>query len=224
LRQGGPKASVEDVYRIAGNFLFYGDDIKKPVGILSGGEKARLCLAGMLLRECNVLLLDEPTNHLDFETVETLAQALSQSKASIFFISHNREFIQGVAGRIIEVGGGQVRPSSLSYEDYLRRLRADAGLLEAEASGEQADKEAEKERRLAAQERRKEIQKECRRLQRSIDYSRAAEQKLLAEYEADGYRFDRERNSKLKDLKESIADDEEKLLELEIESEGLAAS
>jgi ATP-binding cassette, subfamily F, member 3 len=222
LHQAGATSSVEDVYRIAGNFLFYGDDIKKSIAVLSGGEKARLCIAGMLLRECNVLLLDEPTNHLDFETVETLSQALRKSAATIMFISHNREFIRGVADRIIEVGDGRVRLGSLSYEDYLASLYERAGLSNAKQGNDSVTaKEEEKEARKARQEKKKEIQKECGRLQKSIDYKRAMEQKLLAEYEADGYRFDRERNVRLKDLKEEISEDEDRLIELEIELEVL---
>lgn len=222
-RQAGHNSSIEDVYRVAGNFLFYGDDIKKSIAVLSGGEKARLCIAGMLLRECNFLLLDEPTNHLDFETVLTLSQALSTSKATIMFISHNREFIRTVAGKIIEVGDGRVRLSSLDYEDYLQQLYIKAGLQGAAKDIErQMTKDEEKEIRRIQQEKRKELKKEQGRIQKNIDYNKAIEQKMLAAYEADNFKFNRERNTKMKELKEMIDDDEEKLFELEIELDGLA--
>ena len=220
-RQAGLNTSIEDVYRIAGNFLFYGDDIKKNIAVLSGGEKARLCLAGMLLRECNVLLLDEPTNHLDFETVETLSQALAKSKATILFISHNREFIQSVAEKIVEVGEGRVKLSGLNYEEYLQELYAKAGLGAAQESAPKVSKEEEKEARRLKQEKRKEIKKEQDKIQKNLEFNKATEQKLLKEYEADNYRFDRERNIKMKELKEAIDDDEIKLIELEIDLEGL---
>lgn len=221
-RQAGLNSGVEDVYRVAGNFLFYGDDIKKSIAVLSGGEKARLCIAGMLLRECNVLLLDEPTNHLDFETVETLSQALAKSKATIFFISHNREFIKAVAETIIEVGDGRVKLSGLNYENYLYNLFERAGLgVVREASGQKISKEDEKESRRIKLEKRKELKKEQDRTQKNLEFNKASEQKLLQAYEADNFRFDRERNMKLKELKESIDEDENRLIELEIELEDL---
>lgn len=222
-RQAGLHANIEDVYRIAGNFLFYGDDIKKSIAMLSGGEKARLCLAGMLLRECNVLLLDEPTNHLDFETVEVLSQALGKSKATIMFISHNREFIRGVGEKIIEVGDGLVKLSNLDYEDYMDKLRARAGIDDpAQDKDRQAIKEDEKEARRIKQERRKELKKEYDKIRKSCEYNKAIEQKLLRDYEAVNFRFDRERNIKLKDLKEAIYGEEVKLIELEIELDSLS--
>jgi len=222
-RQAGVSSNIEDVYRIAGNFLFYGDDIKKTIAMLSGGEKARLCIAGILLRECNVLLLDEPTNHLDFETVTTLAEALSKSKATILFISHNREFIHAVADKIIEVGDGAVKFCKLSYDDYLHELYKRAGLGDPHQSAEQqAVKEDDKDARRAKQEKRKELKKEYSKIEKSIEYDKAIQQRLLAEYEADGYKFDRERDVKMKQLKDVIYYQEDKLIELEIEMEGLS--
>lgn len=222
MRQAGKQSSIEDVYRISGNFLFYGDDIKKSIAMLSGGEKARLCIAGILLRESNVLLLDEPTNHLDFETVTTLSQALSKSKATILFISHNREFIQAVGDKIIEVSDGAVRYCKLNYEDYLHELYIKAGLKEIIQSPEQQEmKENDKEARKQKQEKRKELKGEWSKLSKSIEYNKAVEQRLLREYEADNFRFDRERQEKMKEIREAINFEEDKLIEVEIEMEGL---
>jgi len=221
-RQAGVSSNIEDVYRIAGNFLFYGDDIKKNIGMLSGGEKARLCIAGILLRECNVLLLDEPTNHLDFETVTTLAEALSKSKATILFISHNREFIHAVADKIIEVGDGAVNFCKLNYDDYLHELYKKAGLNEPNQSAEaKASAEDDKEARRIKQEKRKELKKEYTKIEKNIEYDRATQQRLLKEYEEDNYKFDRERDVKMKQLKDAIYYQEDKLLELEIAMEEL---
>lgn len=221
LRQGGTQASVEDVYRIAGNFLFYGDDIKKSIAVLSGGEKARLCIAGMLLRECNVLLLDEPTNHLDFETVETLSQALSKSKATILFISHNREFISAVADKIIEVSAGRVKISGRNYAEYLHQLYIDAGLKDEQKKADALSKEDEKEARKIRMDRRKELKREQDKIRKNLDYNKALEQKLFKAYEADNFQFNRERNARLKELKEIIDEEEEKLIMLEIESDSI---
>lgn len=114
--------STQEVLEIAGNFLFRAGDIEKPLSVLSGGERARLCLAGLLLGTDQVLLLDEPTNHLDFETVESLAQALHNTNRTIFVISHNRTFVETIATGIIEVSDGMVKRYHHSYEDYVYHL------------------------------------------------------------------------------------------------------
>ncbi len=121
-RVADPHLKSDAIMAMAGNFLFRGDDLKKPISILSGGEKARLVLAGLLLEQHSVLLLDEPTNHLDFETVEALAAALAESNRTIIFVSHNRTFVNVVASSIIEVGGGHVRRYHHNYEEYVYHL------------------------------------------------------------------------------------------------------
>ena len=217
-RQAGANVSIEDVLRIAGNFLFYGDDIKKPISILSGGEKARLCIAGMLLQKCNVLLLDEPTNHLDFETVEMLSKALAESNATILFISHNREFIHSLATNIIEVADGEIKMSGYNYEDYLHHLYLKSGLKETKSKiqVEKTDfeKQLEKENRIQKLEKRKTLNKELQKLENEIQYNKAIEQKILKEYEKDNYKFSSERDKKIKETKELIFDQEARQLEI----------
>ncbi len=225
-RQAGENVTTEDVLRIAGNFLFYGDDIKKNVFMLSGGEKARLCIAGMLLQECNVLLLDEPTNHLDFETVETLSQALSKSNATILFISHNRDFSRNLATKIIEVADGEVKMSNYNYEEYLHHLYSKSGLdntrafLDKSASSK-TNKEREKEEKKIKFEKNKELKKELTKLKNSIQYNKAIEQKILKEYEKNNYKYSRERNEKMNEIKNIIYDEELKLMETEDKIEKL---
>ncbi len=114
-----PRQAILDM---AGSFLFGGDEVKKKVSVLSGGERARLCLAGMLLSKYDVLLLDEPTNHLDFETVEALAQALKKYHGTLFLISHDRTFVSVVATAIIEVKNGCVQLYPGTYEEYVYSL------------------------------------------------------------------------------------------------------
>jgi len=222
-RQAGANVSVEDVLRIAGNFLFYGDDIKKPISILSGGEKARLCIAGMLLQKCNVLLLDEPTNHLDFETVEMLGQALAKSNATILFISHNREFIHSLATNIIEVADRNIKMSGYNYEEYLHHLYLKSGLKDIRPNRENKktdfEKELEKEKRIAKLEKRKSLNKELQKLENQIQYNKAIEQKLLKEYEKDNYKFSPERDIKIKEIRNLIFEQEARQLEIIEESE-----
>ncbi|MCD4704603.1 ATP-binding cassette domain-containing protein [bacterium] len=124
----GNNQSNEDIMRMASNFLFRNDDLKKVISMLSGGEKARLCLAGILLNENNVLLLDEPNNHLDFKTVEALGRALQETYATILFISHDRTFVNMLADSIIEVKQGKVKRFMGDYDEYIISLRARASL------------------------------------------------------------------------------------------------
>ncbi len=124
------RAAAHDVTRqeildLAGSFLFQGDDVHKPISVLSGGERARVSLAGILLSKRAVLLLDEPTNHLDFETVEALAQALERYAGTVFFVSHDRTFTERVATNVVEVKGGGVRLYPGAYDLYVRRTEQD---------------------------------------------------------------------------------------------------
>ncbi len=222
-RQAGANVTTEDVLRIAGNFLFYGDDIKKPISILSGGEKARLCIAGMLLKECNVLLLDEPTNHLDFETVEMLGQALAKSNATILFISHNRDFIHALATNIIEVADGEIKMSGYNYNEYLHHLYLKSGLKDTREklniNNTEPNKQLEKEERKAKLEKRKELNRELKKLENEIQYNKAVEQKLLKEYEKDSYKYNRERDEKMKETKDTLFQQEIRQMEIEEEVE-----
>ncbi len=109
----------DQVLRVMSNFLFKKNDALKPIGVLSGGEKARLCLAGMFLSNVDVLLLDEPTNHLDFETVEAMGQALGEFNGTVMVVSHDRTFVNLIANEIWEVKEGTVKIILGSYEDYV---------------------------------------------------------------------------------------------------------
>ncbi len=114
--------SRQEILNMAGSFLFKGDDVKKKFSVLSGGEWARACLAGLLLGKNHALLLDEPTNHLDFETVEVLGRALKSFAGTLFFISHDRTFVNLVATKIVEVKDGSVRLYPGKYEEYVYYL------------------------------------------------------------------------------------------------------
>jgi ATPase subunit of ABC transporter with duplicated ATPase domains len=101
--------------------LFSGDETKKSVKVLSGGEKGRMIYGKLMLTRPNVLLMDEPTNHMDMETIESLQIALEKFQGTLLFVSHDREFVQGLANRILELKpGGQLSDFRGNYDEYLR--------------------------------------------------------------------------------------------------------
>jgi len=159
VHMAGPDVSEQDVFQMAGNFLFHDEDLKKPISVLSGGEKARLCLAGLLLQKNDVLLLDEPTNHLDFETVEALGAALAETNTTILFVSHNRTFVNNIATSIIEVGGGKVRRSMHDYENYIYHLKERLHIAMPELAEEEVAPNEKKERRIEIREALKQEKK-----------------------------------------------------------------
>ena len=110
--------SESEIRTYLGSFLFSGDEIEKIVKVLSGGEKARLALARMLVKPSHLLLLDEPTNHLDMVTRNVVEKALSQFTGSIVCISHDRHFLNKVTNQTCEVGGGDIRIFEGNYEYY----------------------------------------------------------------------------------------------------------
>jgi len=107
------------VRSILGRLLFGGDEVKKSVKVLSGGEKGRMMYGKLMLGRHNVLLLDEPTNHMDMESIESLNIALEKYAGTLIFVSHDREFVSSLANRIIEVKDNEVIDFRGNYEEYL---------------------------------------------------------------------------------------------------------
>ncbi|NYT77361.1 ABC-F family ATPase [Alcaligenaceae bacterium] len=115
-----PGDDDQSLRSVMGRLLFSGDDISKEVNVLSGGEKNRMSFGRLMLGRHNVMLLDEPTNHLDMESIESLQFALELFEGTLFFVSHDREFVSGLATRIIEImPDGQIIDYTGSYDDYL---------------------------------------------------------------------------------------------------------
>jgi len=110
---------VPMIRNILGGFLFSGDDVYKPVRVLSGGERTRLAVARMLLRPSNTLLLDEPTNHLDLDSKEVLLDALVDYGGTLVFVSHDRYFVERLATKIVEVGNGAATVYPGTYKEFL---------------------------------------------------------------------------------------------------------
>jgi len=138
LAAGSPIHMVPAIRDILGGFLFSGDDVYKPVRVLSGGERTRLAVARMLLRPSNTLLLDEPTNHLDLESKDVLLDALVDYGGTLIFVSHDRYFVDRLATRVIEIGGGEAHVYPGNYEEFLWHKQHAEAARAARDAGEHA--------------------------------------------------------------------------------------
>ena len=169
----------QQILALAGALLFRDSHVKKRISVLSGGERARLCLGGLLLGTHNILVLDEPGNHLDVETTEALADALLDYQGTVIFTAHDRYFMQRVATSVIEVRDGKARNYLGNYDAYLYSINKEI------LAGERAHKStptntqhvknsSRDERRSAVRDHRK-MRKELSNLERKI--ARLDEQK-----------------------------------------------
>lgn len=188
--RAAPELSQTAVRNLCGAFLFSGDDVDKPVGVLSGGEKARVALSQLLAAPGNLLLLDEPTNHLDTEAADKLTASLESYDGALLFVSHNQDFAERLANVVWDVRDGRVRVEEGSVREYLDRLereQAERGLSEA-PSPDRSAPPSDKAARMAARQADKQAKTEARRARRrweaEIEAAEAAVAKLEAEIEA----------------------------------------
>ena len=135
----GPYDDDQTVRSVLGRLLFSGDEVKKSVKVISGGEEGRMLFGKLMLTRNNVLLMDEPTNHLDMESIESLNAALEKYAGTLIFVSHDREFVSSLASRIVEMTPDGITDFKGSYEDYLlgQGVVSGSGII----SGNQAPKE-----------------------------------------------------------------------------------
>lgn len=189
-----PHMEEARIRTVLGNFLFSGDDVKKQIGSLSGGEKARVSLAKLMLQESNVLILDEPTNHLDLFSKEVLESALINYEGTLLFISHDRYFLNKMAESIVELQPEGTKHFLGNYDDYIAKKEE---LEEIEQERKEATKSTAKQSGTAP----------------SVEKSGAD----LFQAEKQAKREERNRQRRLESLEEQIADLETKIEEQQAE-------
>jgi len=211
-----PHMLERDVRTLLGNFLFSGDDVQKRIADLSGGERARVSLAKLMLKQANFLILDEPTNHLDIYSKEVLENALADYPGTILFVSHDRYFLNKIASRVLELSPDGVTNYLGNYDYYVEKKQELAELAAEQAaqpakkrasapaqpdkSAYELDKEA-KRRERQRQRRMEEI--EAKIQQREADIARWEEELCQPEVYSDHVQA-KERNDKIQAAREEL--------------------
>ncbi|HUU52520.1 MAG TPA: ABC-F family ATP-binding cassette domain-containing protein [Candidatus Heimdallarchaeota archaeon] len=226
------ESHIPRIRDVLGAFQFSGDDVFKKIKVLSGGEKARVSLAKILLSPVNFLIMDEPTNHLDLASVEALELALTYYEGTLLLISHDRYFLDKIVGRIIELKEGELTEYLGNYSDYLAKRMSDPAEGARTGTKERShpigrktkdQKRLEAEARQAISRERNRLEKEIARIEEKIDgmetRMREIEEKLAhPETYQNGKQvaqFRKEYTRLKKDLEESIDSWEKDKLELE---------
>jgi ATP-binding cassette, subfamily F, member 3 len=199
------RVTEQAVRNVLGSFLFRGDDVFKPVSVLSGGEKSRLALVKLLLNPPNLLLMDEPTTHLDLASVDALIEALQPYEGTLIFISHDVHFIRALANHVVRVENGRLRHFTGGYQYYLDKTAQSARAALTSSSGgtsytsprsypgtrgtrpseidRKAQRRMEAERRQARSRKMQEIQKRIAALEKEIAELETKEKEMVAELE-----------------------------------------
>ncbi len=177
-----PRLEMDRVRGVLALFLLTGDDVFQPVGTLSGGERGRVALAKLMLKQDNLLLLDEPTNHLDMDSREVLEGALEDFEGTLLTVSHDRYFINKVATKVIEMSPEGAVEYLGNYDDYLEKKRIlEAGEEEAALSGmTKTQQDKEKRRARLAKESAKALQQRLKQTEADI----AATEQAISDLEA----------------------------------------
>lgn len=208
----------QDLLQLASDFLFREDDLDKSISVLSGGERSRLCLAGLLLGRPDILLLDEPTNHLDMETTEALAEALTRWKGTVLFVSHARTFVKSLATRLLEVRNGKAGLDPRGYDEYVADTRREMVPLDESDFAEEARKQEKRERH----ERTQEVKRALKTVEKQLDEYGKKRQKLLDAYLAEPTAYSVERQKELHQVETILAHTEHEWVRLQEELEKLS--
>lgn len=216
-----------DARKILGSFLFTGDDVFKPVKVLSGGEKARVALCRSLLHHSNFLLLDEPTNHLDMTSVEVLIEGLKSYEGSLLFVSHDRNFIDALATHIfVMLPDGRSSLFHGQLDDY-RRMAVQQGFPDVLEPAKDTPKEVKDEKKgESSDEEAKQLKRDRSRLQKSVEKLEAEQAKLkkqIDDIEQQLLTIDPNNYQKAQDLNASMQGLQDRLSQHEEDWLGLAA-
>lgn len=222
-----PSLSDLEVRNLLAQVRFVGENVFKETGVISGGERAKLCFAIMMQEHGNVLILDEPTNHLDLSSKEAIETALEEYTGTIIFVSHDRYLLSKIADRLIELTDGSYREHNYGFEKYLDVLRAEQAEEKRAADAEKFAKAAEAAKEKQAKTYRNKQQRsadaarknEMRRLEKEIDEFQAKIDALSEEITKEEVYSDYElMNAKCREideLKGKIDENFEKLIELD---------
>lgn len=222
-----PSLSDLEVRNLLAQVRFVGENVFKETGVISGGERAKLCFAIMMQEHGNVLILDEPTNHLDLSSKEAIETALEEYTGTIIFVSHDRYLLSKIADRLIELTDGSYREHNYGFEKYLDVLRAEQAEEKRAADAEKFAKAAEAAKEKQAKTYRNKQQRsadaarknEMRRLEKEIDELQAKIDALSEEITKEEVYSDYElMNAKCREideLKGKIDENFEKLIELD---------
>ena len=222
-----PSMSDLEVRSLLAQVRLVGENVFKETGVISGGERAKLCFAIMMQEHGNVLILDEPTNHLDLSTKEAIEEALQEYTGTEIFVSHDRYLLSKIADRLIELTPGGYRLHNYGFEKYLDVLRDEQAEKKRQADAEKQAKAAETAKAQAAKTYRSKQQRsadaarknEMRRLEREIDEFQAQIDALTEEIGREevytDYELMNQKCSEIDRLKQQIEENFEKLIELD---------
>jgi len=201
---------TEAVLKMGGDFLFRDEELKKAIGVLSGGEKSRLLLAGLLLSKPDIFILDEPTCHLDFETTEALGAALQKFNGTVLFASHDRTFTNLLATGLVEIKNGRAKRKMENYEEYVDELEKQLA-REIEDDNNTDKKNDEAQSRYLE---KKNNQKKIKSLEKELEKLKLEEAKLINHFIKNQSDYQSDKVQKLSEVKESIRSKEDEWLKL----------
>lgn len=222
-----PSLTELEVRSLLAQVRFVGENVFKETGVISGGERAKLCFAIMMQEHGNVLILDEPTNHLDLSSKEAIETALEEYTGTVIFVSHDRYLLSRIADRLIELTDGVYREHNYGFEKYIEVLRAEQAEEKRIADAEKFAKAAEAARDKQVKAYRSKQQRsadaarknEMRRLEKEIDEFQVQIDELTAEIAKEevytDYELMNQKCAEIDALKQKIDENFDKLIELD---------
>lgn len=222
-----PSMSDLEVRSLLAQVRLTGENVFKETGVISGGERAKLCFAIMMQEHGNVLILDEPTNHLDLSSKEAIEEALAEYTGTVIFVSHDRYLLSKIADRLIELTNGSYRLHNYGFEKYIDVLRDEQAEQKRIADAEKFARNTEIAKEKAVKTYRSKQQRsadaarknEMKRLEKEIDVFQEEIDTLTEEISREevysNYELMNEKCSRIEELKQQIEDNFDKMIELE---------